>query len=194
MALSTWAAAAPVSDDDVVAVKLDRVSTRPSWASPAVSPSLRVVAVCRFVGLYPWRGRMGSFVPRWRQVFAVRRGYLYSEAAPAMGAAARRLVYSYLVKSGWSLSFGVSLLLVESPADLGVPVLLRLGDGFYGRSSTQECIDCFGAPFAAKVGSKKLKWLLQKLPRRVGAQLQVVGSSFLSSREGALAGGSDHQH
>ena len=167
-------------------MKPDRVSAWPSLASPADSPSLRVAAACRFVGLYPWRGHMGSFVPQWRQVSAVRRGYLYSEAAPAMGAAARRLVYSYLVKSGWSLSFSVSLLLVESPADLGAPVLLRLGDGFYGRSSTQECIDCFGAPFAAKVGSKKLKWLLQKLPHRVGARLQVVGSS--------LAGSSDHQH
>ena len=81
VALSTWAAAAPASDDDVVAMKPDRVSTRPSWASPAVSPSLRVAAVCRFVGLYPWRGRMGSFVPRRRQVSAVRRGYPFSDAA-----------------------------------------------------------------------------------------------------------------
>ena len=99
------------------------------------------------------------------------------------GASGQRLS---LEESGRRFSFGVSLLLVESPADLGTPVLLRLGDGFNGCSSIRACIDYFGVPIAAKVGSKKLKWLLQKLPRRVGARLQVVGSS--------LAGGSDHQH
>ena len=72
------------------------------------------------------------------------------------GAAVRRLAYSCLEESGWRFSFGVSLLLVESPADLGAPVLLRLGDGFNGRSSIQACIDYFGVPIAAKDGYKKV--------------------------------------
>jgi len=72
------------------------------------------------------------------------------------GDAVRRLASSCLEESGWRFSFGVSLLLVESPADLGAPVLLRLGDGFNGRSSIQACIDYFGVPIAAKDGYKKV--------------------------------------
>ena len=69
------------------------------------------------------------------------------------GASGQRLS---LEESGRRFSFGVSLLLVESPADLGAPVLLRLGDGFNGRSSIQACIDYFGVPIAAKDGYKKV--------------------------------------
>jgi len=42
--------------------------------------------------------------------------------------------------------------------------------------------------------TKKLMWLLQKLPHPAGDWLQVVWSLFFSSREGALAGGSGHQY
>ena len=107
------------------------------------------------------------------------------------GASGQRLS---LEESGRRFSFGVSLLLVESPADLGTPVLLRLSDGFNGRSSIQACIDYFGVPIAAKDGYKKLMWLLQKLPRPAGDWLQVVWSPFFTYREGALAGGSGHQY
>lgn len=73
--------------------------------------------------------------------------------------------YSYLKESGWSSSAEVTLLLVdlESPAVLGAPDLLRLGDGT-GRSVIQAYIaakDGFkklqmGGPLAAKDGFKKL--------------------------------------
>ena len=68
----------------------------------------------------------------------------------------RYISYSYLEKSGWSSSAGVALLLgdSESPAVLGAPDLLRLGDGI-GRSMIQAYIDFFGVPLAAKDGFKK---------------------------------------
>ena len=69
----------------------------------------------------------------------------------------RYISYSYLEKSGWSSSAGVALLLgdSESPAVLGAPDLLRLGDGI-GRSMIQAYIDFFGVPLATKDGFKKL--------------------------------------
>ena len=69
----------------------------------------------------------------------------------------RYISYSYLEKSNWSSSAGVALLLgdSESPAVLGAPDLLRLGDGI-GRSMIQAYIDFFGVPLAAKDGFKKL--------------------------------------
>ena len=91
MAPSTWAAAVHASDDGVNAVKPDRVSARPSSASPADSLSLRVAVACRF-GLYPWRGRMVSFVPRRGQVSAVRRGYPFSDAALEIATATERVL------------------------------------------------------------------------------------------------------
>jgi hypothetical protein len=74
------------------------------------------------------------------------------------GAASMRYVCSYLEKSGWSFSTGVTSLLVdlESPAVLGAPGLLRLGDGFTRRSAFQAYIDFFDVPTAAKVGFKNL--------------------------------------
>ena len=70
----------------------------------------------------------------------------------------RYISYSYLEKSGWSSSAGVALLLgdSESPAVLGAPDLLRLGDGI-GRSMIQAYIDFFGVPLAAKDGFKKTR-------------------------------------
>jgi len=160
-------------------------------------PDLAGFFVCRSVpmagshGFFCASAAAGAYRSARMSVLRGGSGNCYGDGT---GAAVRRLAYSCLEESGWRFSFGVSLLLVESPADLGAPVLLRLSDGFNGRSSTQECIDCFGAPFAAKVGSKKLKWLLQKLPRRARDWLQVVWSLFFTFREGALAGGSGHQY
>ena len=52
-------------------------------------PDLVGFFVCRSV---PRRGRMGSFVPWRRQVPAVRRGCLFSEAAPATATAMARVL------------------------------------------------------------------------------------------------------
>ena len=102
----------------------------------------------------------------------------------------RYISYSYLEKSGWSSSAGVALLLgdSESPAVLGAPDLLRLGDGI-GRSMIQAYIDFFGVPLAAKDGFKKL----DVASSEAGVRLQVTSSAFLSFRERAAGGGSGHQ-
>ncbi|CAO2169602.1 unnamed protein product [Urochloa humidicola] len=109
-------------------------------------------------------GDMGA--ARWRLVIPPAMGVLLSlrgyscgcdgdDGAP--GEVLVRFVYSYLEKSGWSSSAGVASLLgdMESPAGLGAPGLLRLGDGI-GRSAIKACIDLVGVPLVAKVGFKKL--------------------------------------
>ncbi|RLN18525.1 hypothetical protein C2845_PM02G14820 [Panicum miliaceum] len=108
----------------------------------------------------------------------------------AAGAASVRYVYSYLEKLGWSFPAGVTSLLVdlESSAVLGAPDLLRLGDGFTGRSASQACIDFFDVPTAAKVGFKNLDV----------ASSEAFSSSWssASSRKFAVLffhGGSDEQ-
>ena len=104
----------------------------------------------------------------------------------------RYISYSYLEKSGWSSSAGVALLLgdSESPAVLGAPDLLRLGDGI-GRLMIQAYIDFFGVPLAAKDGFKKLD--VASSEASSSSRLQVASSAFLSFRERAAGGGSGHQ-
>ncbi|CAN6361379.1 unnamed protein product [Urochloa humidicola] len=106
-----------------------------------------------------WRGLVspgGLFMPLVLVSLLSIFGNCVGDSAISEGASVR-FVYSYLEKSGWSSFAGVASLLgdLESPAVLGAPDLLRLGDG-NGRSMIIVCIDFFGVPLVAKVGFKKL--------------------------------------
>ncbi|CAO2175726.1 unnamed protein product [Urochloa humidicola] len=93
-----------------------------------------------------WRGLVspgGLFMPLVLVSLLSIFGNCVGDSAISGGASVR-FVYSYLEKSGWSSFAGLASLLgdLESPAVLGAPDLLRLGDG-NGRSMIIVCIDFF---------------------------------------------------